>query len=123
MGINEIVYRSSFVVSIPENFLINTFVEISDYTTFYNDFKEKTPLYSMFLVVDRSFQIVSQSTYCDVHVAERKRPQHEDGQKGNGTRERFGLKDPARQRLRPLTTNGLGQKDTAPVFQRPHRVV
>ena len=40
MGINEIVYRSSFVVSIPENFLVNTFIEIKDYTTFYNDFKK-----------------------------------------------------------------------------------
>ena len=34
-GINEVVYRSSFVVSIPENFLKNTFIEISDYTTFF----------------------------------------------------------------------------------------
>ncbi len=39
-GINEIVYRSSFVVSIPENFLKNTFIEISDYTTFFNDYKK-----------------------------------------------------------------------------------
>jgi len=39
MSINEIVYRSSFIVSIPENFLINTFIKISDYTTFYNDYK------------------------------------------------------------------------------------
>ena len=39
-GINEVVYRSSFVVSIPENFLRNTFTEISEYTTFYKDFKK-----------------------------------------------------------------------------------
>ncbi len=38
-GINEVVYRSSFVVSIPENFLKNTFIEISDYSTFYKDYK------------------------------------------------------------------------------------
>jgi rod shape-determining protein MreC len=38
-GINEVVYRSSFVVSIPENFLKNTFIEISDYTTFFYDYK------------------------------------------------------------------------------------
>ena len=38
-GINEVVYRSSFVVSIPENFLKNTFIQISDYTTFFNDYK------------------------------------------------------------------------------------
>ena len=40
VGINEVVYRSSFVVSIPENFLKNTFAEISEYTTFYNRYKK-----------------------------------------------------------------------------------
>ncbi len=40
MGINEIVYRSSFVVSIPENFIKNTFIDITEYTTFYNDYKK-----------------------------------------------------------------------------------
>ena len=40
IGINELVYRSSFVVSIPENFIKNTFIEISDYSTFYNDYKK-----------------------------------------------------------------------------------
>ena len=39
-GINEVVYRSSFVVSIPENFLKNTFIEIADYSTFFNDYKK-----------------------------------------------------------------------------------
>ncbi len=39
-GISEVVYRSSFVVSIPENFFKNTFFEISDYTSFYNDYKK-----------------------------------------------------------------------------------
>ena len=38
-GINEVVYRSSFVVSIPENFLKNTFIGISDYSSFYNDYR------------------------------------------------------------------------------------
>ena len=40
IGINEIVYRSSFVVSIPENFLKNTFQDVSEYTTFYKDYKK-----------------------------------------------------------------------------------
>jgi len=40
IGINEIVYRSSFVVSIPENFIKNTFIEIKDYSTFFNDYKK-----------------------------------------------------------------------------------
>ncbi len=41
IGINELVYRSSFVVSIPENFLKDTFIEISDYTTYFKDYKDK----------------------------------------------------------------------------------
>ncbi len=40
IGINEVVYRSSFVVSIPENFLKKTFIEITDYSTFFNDYKK-----------------------------------------------------------------------------------
>ncbi len=40
IGINELVYRSSFVVSIPENFIKNTFNEISDYTTYFKDYKK-----------------------------------------------------------------------------------
>ena len=39
-GINEVVYRSSFVVSIPENFLKNTYFEIIEYSTFYNNYKK-----------------------------------------------------------------------------------
>ena len=41
IGINELVYRSSFVVSIPENFIKDTFIEVSDYTTFFSDYKKK----------------------------------------------------------------------------------
>ena len=41
IGINELVYRSSFVVSIPENLAKNTFTEVSDYTTFFKDYKKK----------------------------------------------------------------------------------
>ena len=40
IGINEIVYRSSFVVSIPENLLKNTFIEMSEYSTFFNRYKK-----------------------------------------------------------------------------------
>ena len=39
IAINELVYRSAFVVSIPENFIKNTFIEVSDYTTFFNDYR------------------------------------------------------------------------------------
>ena len=36
--INEIVYRSSFIVSVPENFIINSYDKIIEYSTFYNEF-------------------------------------------------------------------------------------
>jgi len=39
VGINEVVYRSSFVVSIPENFLKSSFIEVSEYTTFFKTYK------------------------------------------------------------------------------------
>ena len=38
--ISEIVYRSSFVVSVPENFIKNTFLQVKDYTTFFNRYKK-----------------------------------------------------------------------------------
>jgi len=38
--INEIVYRSSFIVSLPENFIVNTFLKIKEYSSFYNDFNK-----------------------------------------------------------------------------------
>ncbi len=41
IGINELVYRSSFVVSIPENFIKDSFVEVTDYATFFKDYKKK----------------------------------------------------------------------------------
>ena len=40
IGINELVYRSSFVVSIPENFFKSTVSEVRDYTTYFNDYKK-----------------------------------------------------------------------------------
>ena len=40
IGINELVYRSSFVVSIPENFIKNTFIDIVEYTTYFKNYKK-----------------------------------------------------------------------------------
>ena len=40
IGINELVYRSSFVVSIPEKFIKSSYKEIIDYSTFFNNYKE-----------------------------------------------------------------------------------
>ena len=39
--INELVYRSSFIVSVPENFIKNSFVQVKEYTTFFNEYKKK----------------------------------------------------------------------------------
>ncbi len=36
---NEIVYRSSFIVSIPENFLISSYFNIKEYTNYHKEFK------------------------------------------------------------------------------------
>jgi len=38
-GLSEVVYRSSFIVSIPENFVRNSFINIIEYTTFYNKYQ------------------------------------------------------------------------------------
>ena len=37
--INEIVYRSSFIVSIPENAIINSYFKITDYFNFYDQYR------------------------------------------------------------------------------------
>jgi rod shape-determining protein MreC len=39
-GISEGVYRSSFIVSIPENFIKNSYSEIKEYFNFYTDYKD-----------------------------------------------------------------------------------
>ena len=39
-AISEVVYRSSFIVSIPENFIISSYFSISEYTNYYKQFKE-----------------------------------------------------------------------------------
>ena len=39
IGINEFIYRASFVVSIPENLIKNTFIDVKEYATFFNDYK------------------------------------------------------------------------------------
>ena len=40
--INELVYRSSFIVSVPENFIKDSFIQVKDYTTFFNKYKKNT---------------------------------------------------------------------------------
>ena len=46
-GINELVYRSSFIVSIPENLIKNTFIEVADYTTYFKEFKSRNDKFRM----------------------------------------------------------------------------
>ena len=38
--INEVVYRSSFIASIPENLMISSYSKVVEYTNFYNQFKD-----------------------------------------------------------------------------------
>ena len=38
-GINEIVYRYSFVISVPENFIKSSYTGIKQYSNFYDDYK------------------------------------------------------------------------------------
>ena len=43
--INEVVFRSSFIVSIPENLIINSYFKIVEYSNFYKEFEiNKTEL-------------------------------------------------------------------------------
>ena len=35
--INEIIYRSSFLLSIPENLIVKSYLEIKEYSNFYKD--------------------------------------------------------------------------------------
>jgi len=38
--ISEAVYRTSFIVSVPENFLINSYLKVVEYSNFYEDYKK-----------------------------------------------------------------------------------
>ncbi len=58
IGINELVYRSSFVVSIPENFLKDSYFEIIDYSTFFNDYKKNKKELSELKSVNVSSDII-----------------------------------------------------------------
>ena len=40
IGIKEIVYRSSFVVSIPENFIKNSFIQVNNHFNHYEDYEK-----------------------------------------------------------------------------------
>ena len=58
IAINEVVYRSSFLVSIPENLIRNSFIEITDYATFFNDYKKDKKELSQLKSKNISSQII-----------------------------------------------------------------
>ena len=39
-GLSELVYRSSFIVSIPENFIKNSYKNVMEYSTFFNRYQK-----------------------------------------------------------------------------------
>ena len=39
-SVKEIVYRSSFIVSVPENYLINSYIDLKDHFTYYDHYQE-----------------------------------------------------------------------------------
>ena len=58
IAINEVVYRSSFLISIPENLIRNSFIEITDYATFFNDYKKNRKELSQLKSKNISSQII-----------------------------------------------------------------
>ena len=58
IAINEVVYRSSFLISIPENLIRNSFIEITDYATFFNDYKKNKKELSQLKSKNISSQII-----------------------------------------------------------------
>ena len=38
VSINELVYRSSFIVSVPENYIKNTYINVQDHFTYYDEY-------------------------------------------------------------------------------------
>jgi len=40
ISINELVYRSSFIVSVPENYLIDGYIKLKDHFTYYDHYQE-----------------------------------------------------------------------------------
>ena len=40
ISINELIYRSSFIVSVPENYLINSYINLKDHFNYYDHYQE-----------------------------------------------------------------------------------
>jgi len=39
ISVNELVYRSSFIVSVPENYLIDSYIKLTDHFTYYDHYQ------------------------------------------------------------------------------------
>ena len=40
ISVNELVYRSSFIVSVPENYLIDSYIKLTDHFTYYDHYQK-----------------------------------------------------------------------------------
>tara|TARA_A100001035_G_scaffold205417_1_gene165496 strand:+ start:3718 stop:4950 length:1233 start_codon:yes stop_codon:yes gene_type:complete len=58
IGINEIVYRSTFFVSVPENFIKNSYIRINQYSNFYKDYDNKVNELEKFKAENISSEII-----------------------------------------------------------------
>tara|TARA_B100000161_G_scaffold258325_1_gene223142 strand:+ start:118 stop:1350 length:1233 start_codon:yes stop_codon:yes gene_type:complete len=58
IGINEIVYRSTFFVSVPENFIKNSYIRINQYSNFYKDYENKVNELEKFKAENISSEII-----------------------------------------------------------------
>ncbi len=58
IGINEIVYRSTFFVSVPENFIKNSYIRIYQYSNFYKDYENKVSELEKFKAENISSEII-----------------------------------------------------------------
>ena len=61
--VNEIVYRSSLLASLPENLLNNGYLEIKKYSSFYSEFKENK---------DELERLRSNNTITEIIISENK---------------------------------------------------
>ena len=40
ISLKELVYRSSFIVSVPENYIIDSYINLTDHFTYYDHYQE-----------------------------------------------------------------------------------
>ena len=67
MSINEVIYRSSFIVSIPENYIKKLDLQLKDHLNLYDNYiKNQTDLIELKKKkLNNDFLILENSNYCD----------------------------------------------------------